>query len=508
MNKCLQQLTNWTEEETDPFKLDFRNFLNFCYIEVLKFDPPADIVFDCADWMQNLPMSEDGKARGQVQCQRLRGKSVDVACFIAWLFYCNPDLKVAVICSTQDFANRMIKFIRSLFDGHELLHHLIPKMAAANALDHFKKDQSDTEDRFVCGDRRRRDPDPSCRAYGISATFTGIHPDVVVADDVEVPENSLTVLKRERLHEKCKEFESLVMPKGLILFEGTPQTIESLYLKYLDKRYVLRRWPARYPDLKDESECNDVSPMLLQKLEDGVARSGDPTYPERFTEEELMVIEAIEGGIMFSLQYMLDPTLADEDRFPLKLSDWIVMDVACDMGPSRVMWGTTNPLGTMIEHAGLNNDALYGPVYIEQEYVPYLRSVMYVDPAGRGQDEVAYCVAHATKGMIFIAAVGGFKGDGTSDAVMRKLASLAWEHGVKEIVVEPNFGDGMYTKLLAAVVAKICQISVIEGPRSAGQKEKRIIDVLGPLTRMHRLVVDPRNVAKNQEITYQYTHIT
>lgn len=506
MNECLKRLTNWTEDCTDPFKNDFRNFLDFGYREILKFEDPADIVFDCADWMQNLPMSEDGKARGQVQCQRLRGKSVDVALFIAWLFWCNPDIKVAVICSTQDFANRMIKFIRSIFDGHEMLKHLVPKLAVDNTLDNFTKNQSDTEDRFVCGGRRKRDPDPSCRAYGISATFTGIHPDVVIADDVEVPENSLTVLKRERLYEKCKEFESLVMPGGLIMFEGTPQTIESLYLKYLDPRYVLRRWPARYPNLKDGEECKDVSPMLLEKLARGEARTGDPTYPERFTNEELMVIEAVQGPIMFALQYMLDPTLADEDRFPLKLADWIVMDVASDMAPSRVMWGTTQPIGTLIDHGGLSTDHLYGPVFIDSEYVPYVRSIMWVDPAGRGADSVAYSVVHATKGTLFAAEVGGFKGDGTSDAVMKKLARVAWKHGVKEIIVESNFGDGMYAKLLAPEVAKLCSAAVTE-VRVQGQKERRIIDTLGPLTRMHRLVVDPR-VAKNQELTYQYTHIT
>lgn len=506
MNKCLSQLIKLESDCNDPFKYDFRNFLDFCYREILGFDPPADLVFDVADWMQNLPMSEDDKSRGQVQCQRLTGKSVIVAIFMAWLYYCNPDIKVAIICSTQDFANRMVKFVRSLFDGHELLKHLVPNLAAQNKLDDYKKDQIDTEDRFVCGSRSQRDLDPSCRAFGIFSTFTGIHPDVVISDDVEVPENSMTVLKRERLHEKCKEYESLVMPQGMVMFMGTPQTIESLYLKYLDQRYVLRRWPARYPDLKDESQCKDVAPMLISKLELEDAHAGDPTYPERFTEKQLEVIEAIEGPIMFALQYMLDPTLADQDRFPLKLRDWIVMDVACDMAPSKVMYGTTNPIGRMIDHGGLSNDSLYAPVHIEPEYVPYVRSIMYIDPSGRGQDEVAYCVAHATQGMVFIAAVGGFKGDGTSDAVMRKLARIAWEHGIKEIIVESNFGDGMYSKLLAPEVAKVCRAAVTE-VRSSGQKERRIIDVLGPLTRMHRLVVDPR-VAKNTDLTYQYTHIT
>jgi hypothetical protein len=508
MNQCLSKLIKLPGDCDDPLKYDFRNFLDFAYREVLLFDPPADICYDVADCMQNLSISEDGKARGQIQCQRGLGKSVIVAIFIAWLFYCNPDIKVAVICSTDDFAQRMVKFVRSLFDAHPLLQGLVPRIASENRLDDFKKDQLDNEKAFVCGARTRRDPDPSCKAFGIMATFTGIHPDVIVGDDVETPENSLTVLKRERIHEKCKEFESLIMPGGMILFMGTPQSIESLYIKYLDERYALTRWPARYPDPRDGSACNAVSSMLLRKLAEGEARPGDPTYVERFDEQELLVKEAIEGPIMFALQFMLDPTLADQDRYPLKLSDWIVMDVAMDMAPTRVMYGTTNPIGRMIDHAGLSTDKLYAPVYVDSsDYVEFKKSVMFVDPSGTGQDEVSYCVAKATQGMIFVAAAGGFKGDAKSDGVLRKLARIAWENDVREVVVEPNYGSGMYTKLLAPEVLKIHQCAVRDAAWSKGQKERRIIDVLGPLTRTHRLVVDPR-VAKDEKLTYQYTHIT
>jgi len=507
MNDCLRRLTRIEDGCADPLKYDFRNFVDFCFREVLHYDDPAWLVFDVADWMQTLSISEDGKSRGQVQCQRGAGKSIIVAIFIAWLFYCNPDIKVAVVTSTQDFANRMVKFVRSLFDGHPLLSPLAPRLADQNALSDYRKDMLDSEDRFECGARAQRDPDPSCRAYGIHTSFTGIHPDVVVADDVEIPENSGTVGKREKLHEKCREFESLMTnPHGCILIMGTPQSLDSLYLKYLDKRYVLRRWPARYPDLRDAVRCRDVSPMLLGRLERGEARTGDPTYPERFDDKDLTVKEAIEGPIMFALQFLLDPSMADEDKYPLKLRDWIVMDCAADMAPSRVVWGTTSPIGRSIDHGGLQGDCLHGPVFYEKDWVAYVRSLMYVDPSGRGKDEVAWCVAKATQGMVFVHAVGALRGDGTSDAVLDKLARVAWENGVKEVVVESNFGDGMYAKLLASALARYCQAQVTEH-RASGQKEKRIIDVLGPLARMHRMVVDPR-VARCEALTHQYTHVT
>jgi hypothetical protein len=506
MNECLQRLTLFEQNQDDPLKYDFRNFLDFVYREILRFDPPADLIFDVADYMQNAPMSEDNKARGQVQCARGVGKSVIVSIFIAWLFYCNPNIKVGVICSTDSFAKRMVKFVRSIFDGHEMLAHLVPRKMQDNVLDKFRKDQLDNETEFVCGSRTDRDPDPSCKSFGITATFTGTHPDVIIADDIETPENSLTVLKRERIHEKIKEFESLVVPLGMILFLGTPQTMESLYIKYLDPRYVMRRWPAQYPNPDDADACKNVAPLLLEKLRIGACHSGAPTYPERFNEAELEVKEAIEGPIMYALQFLLDPSAADADRFPLKIRDLIIMDVANDMAPSKIMWGSTNPLP--YDHAGLSTDKCLGPVYWDREqWVEFTGSVMYVDPSGRGSDEVSYAVVKFVDGMLFCPAVGGFKGDGTSDAVMNKLARIAWEHDVKRVVVEENFGSGMYTKLLQPVMMKYSSAIAVEEVKSTGQKEKRILDVLGPLTRQHRLVVDPR-VIGNNTVIYQYTHIT
>ena len=505
MNDCLAKLTLTHEGTDDPLKADFRNFVWFAYTEILHFSPPADLIYAIADYMQNAPLSEDDVSRGQIQCQRGAGKSVLVSIFCAWLYYCNPNIKVAVICSTQEFSRRMVKFVRSLFDGHELLRDLVPRKAQDNILDDFRKDQLDNEDQFVTGARTQRDPDPSCRAFGITATFTGIHPDIIISDDVETPENSMTVLKRERIHEKCREFESLIMPGGMVLFLGTPQTIDSLYIKYLDHRYVIRRWPAKYPDLNQPKLCENIAPDLLKKLKMGVVSPGEPTYPERFNIEQLLVKEAIEGPTMFALQFLLDPTLADMDRFPLKLRDLIVMDVAMDMAPTKVLWGTTNPLG--YDHAGLDRDKIHGPVFVDKNWIEFSSSVMYVDPAGTGKDEVSFAIVKHIDGMLYCPLVGGFGGDGTSDAVMTKLAKICWEYDVQNVVVEKNFGDGMYAKLLQPVIAQYCHGVGVEQIHSSGQKEKRILDILGPVTRQHRLVVDP-DVIRNHKLCEQFTHLT
>lgn len=497
------------KDEDDPLKYDFRNFAHFIWSEVLNFPEPAPLQYDIADYMQECPVSEDGKARGQIQSLRGAGKTWLIGVFIVWLLYCNSDLKIAIMCSKISFGQRLIKFIRGLLH-HQLLEHLIPLKATDNKWENFRKDMLDNLDEFGCGAITQHSSEPSVKAFGLFGTFTGIHPDVVIADDIEVPENSGTAKKREKIHDKCKEFESLVNPGGMVLFLGTPQTEESIYNEKLDVRYVQRRWPCRYPDPADKSACLNIAPWLLDNIRAGLAKPGDLTYPERFDDQELLVKESIEGTQMFALQYMLDPSLADADRYPLKLSNLVVFDASHDMAPSQVVWGTAKPV-TWLDSVGLQGDRFYEAAWASDEFLPYQMSVMYIDPAGRGGDSVAYAVAKALNGQVFISAAGGLAGkkgqDGAADAVLEKLAKIAFVNGVKKVVVEKNFGDGMYTKLLAPIMARICGPVAMEEVNSVGQKECRILDVLQPLTQSKRLIIG-HDVAKNEELWKQYTRLT
>ena len=56
------------------------------------------------------------------------------------------------------------------------------------------------------------------------------------------------------------------------------------------------------------------------------------------------------------------------------------------------------------------------------------------------------------------------------------------------IVVESNFGDGMFSKLLSSIHAKTYPVS-IEEVRHNTQKEVRIIDTLEPVMMQHRLIL-------------------
>jgi hypothetical protein len=126
-------------------------------------------------------------------------------------------------------------------------------------------------------------------------------------------------------------------------------------------------------------------------------------------------------------------------------------------------------------------------------------SVMFIDPSGQGKDETAYATVSEVCGNMFCSDVGGYTG-GYDDATLRALAMAAKSNRVGLILVEKNFGGGMFTSLLTPHIQEVYRDPAlfgyvapgcnIEEIHSTGQKELRIIETLEPLMNQHRLVVD------------------
>ena len=153
-------------------------------------------------------------------------------------------------------------------------------------------------------------------------------------------------------------------------------------------------------------------------------------------------------------------------------------------------------------------------MWFSDEMYEYTGSVLAIDPSGRGKDETAYAVVKMLNGYLYASQCGGFKG-GYEDKTLQKLANLAKVEKVSMIVVESNFGDGMFSKLLAPFVNKAYPVS-IEEVRHNTQKEVRIIDTLEPVMMQHRLIIDEKLIKEDYEsapepsysLFYQMTRLT
>jgi hypothetical protein len=460
---------------------DFRNHLWACF-KYLGIGEPTPAQYAMSEALQ------DGPVDMQLQAGRGFGKSVITSCLASWYLLKDPNCTIMVISATSNKAAEFISMTRNILRLVPYCDHLIPG-------DHT----TDNAFSFNVEARTKLGQDKSCFARGITSQLTGSHADHVIADDVEIEGNCETASARDKLMSKVSEFEQIRNVGGRVIFLGTPQIKDSIY-NSLKKGYAVTKFPAIMPDKDNLIESEDVNPWVLGLN----INIGDPTQPERFSMEVLMERMAKIGPKLFALHYKLDTSLADFEKFPLRLSDLIVIDVHPDMCPEKMVWANSKPMKG-IPNFGLSGDFVFEPMWVSDVYTKYAQTVMYVDPSGRGEDETAICVASFANGYVFIHELVGYPG-GYAKGVLKKIARLAYEYDVSMIRVESNFGDAMYCQLLAPVVTELCSHIAIEDYRVAARKEARIIAALEPVMSTHRLVFDRKAICQ-EETQKQITRI-
>lgn len=164
---------------------------------------------------------------------------------------------------------------------------------------------------------------------------------------------------------------------------------------------------------------------------------------------------------------------------------------------------------------------MFRPWRIDDQWRTPAGCVMFIDPAGRGQDEIAWAVVKSLHGYLYCMECRGLRG-GYEESNLVFIAQRAMLFGVQEVVVEPNFGDGMFLKILGPVLQKIYPCTLRESERASTQKEKRIIDTIEPVMTQHKLIIDREVVlrdcdehegetsvmAQQRSLLYQLTRIT
>lgn len=473
-----------SEKQERLMRKDFRNFCAVLW-KLLGLPPLTPVQNDIAHYLQH------GPRRLQISAFRGIGKSYITAAFVCWLLWNDRELKIMVVSAGKDRADAFAIFVRNLIRDTPFLSHLEPDK---------NKGQRATQNIF---DVNGCVPSgsPSVKSVGITGQLTGSRADIIIADDVEVVSNSATNDLREKLARLVTEFDAVIKPNGRILYLGTPQTEMSLYNVLYNRGYDMKIWPALIPTLvQAEAYGAKLAPFIREMMYDGI--SGESTDPKRFSNEDLAERLLSYGKSGFALQFMLDTSLSDGDKYPLKINDLIVSSINEKL-PHEIYW-TNNPLAKMKElyNVAMAGQSYYAPERASEAYGAAQMSVMAIDPSGRGKDETGYCVAKMLNGNIFIPKVGGTLGGYTDEALI-ELCNIAKAHKVNKIIIESNFGDGMFTQLLKPHLGRIYNVDV-EEVRHNQQKELRIIDTLEPIMNQHRLIVDPKCIQDDYELAMKH----
>ena len=243
------------------------------------------IHLEMAEWL------EESWRRGEqglvLMAFRSAGKSTIVGLYCAWLLGRDPNLRIMVLAAEQTLAVKMVRNVKRIIERHAYLQGLKPERADQWASDRFAVN------------RPRELRDPSMLAQGIGGNITGCRADVVICDDVEVPNTCDTLEKRGELRRRLAEIDYVMVRGGMQLYVGTPHSYYTIYAE-----------TAR-------ADAEEDAPFLAgfrRKMLPLIDEAGHSAWPERFTPEDIEGMRRRSGPNKFASQMMLQPANVAEGR--------------------------------------------------------------------------------------------------------------------------------------------------------------------------------------------------
>jgi hypothetical protein len=464
-------------------------FKNFVYLswKAIGLPDPTPVQYDIADFMQH------GGDRVVVEAFRGVGKSYIASAFCVWTLLLDPTKLIQVVSGSKIRADDFTTFtLRLLHEMGELTEHLLPR-----------DDQRNSKVAFDVGPAPPSHS-PSLTSKGIFSQLTGGRADIIIADDVVTKQNSATQSMRDKIASATEEFNAILKPDGRVMYLGTPQSEQDLLHELPNRGYTVRIWPSEIPSQRIViSQGDRLAPMIREKIEAG-EETGTPVDPLRFDLEDLERRRQGYGKTGYAMQFLLDQSMADADRYPLKINDLIVDDLDLDTCYEKYVWANDPDLRWSDPSCpGFNGDYYHRPLNRAGKTAAYEGAIMSVDPSGKGLDETAYAVVASYGGQLFVLESGGIQG-GYDAKVLARLAEIARRNKVSRILCEENFGQGMFEALLVPVLQSTYPCA-IEGVRHHIQKERRICDVLEPLMNSHKLIFNRKVWIEDWESVKTYT---
>lgn len=212
------------QQEIQPLPKELHDFRAFLWLiwQHLNLPEPTPIQYDMAAYLQH------GQRRKIIQGYRGVGKSWITSAYVVWRLRMNPQLNFLIVSASKVRADDFSTFTLRLIHDMPLLQCLRPS-----------SDQRSSKIAFDVS-VAEADHAASVKSVGITGQLAGSRADEIIADDVEVPNNSMTQPLRDKLSEAIKEFDAIIKPNGKITYLGTPQTEQSIYNILPQRGYMTR----------------------------------------------------------------------------------------------------------------------------------------------------------------------------------------------------------------------------------------------------------------------------
>lgn len=244
-------------------------------------------------WMQDYSLFGQGKSLTSnklIMLPRAHLKSHMVATWCAWMITRHPEVTMLYVSATAELAITQLYAIKNIL-GSTIYARYFPEYI--NPQEGLREKWSSTKI-SVDHPKRKKEGirDATVSTAGLTTNTTGWHADIIVADDLVVPENAYTEDGREAVSKKASQFTSIRNAGGFTMACGTryhPSDIydtwkKQLYEDYDDEGILIDKKPVW--DIKEYVvETDDIFIWPRMVREDGKAFGFDKRVLARIRAE-------------------------------------------------------------------------------------------------------------------------------------------------------------------------------------------------------------------------------
>ena len=213
----------------------------------------GDVHKEVFKWLESYALfgkGEDLTSNKLIMLPRAHLKSHMVATWCAWVITRHPEVTILYVSATSTLAETQLYAIKNIL-GSSVYSRYFPE---------YVNPQEGTREKWssvtISVDHPKRKEegirDATVSTAGLTTNTTGWHADIIIADDLVVPENAYTEDGREAVSKKASQFTSIRNAGGFTLACGTRYHPADVYAT----------WKAQEYDLyNDEGDVLDRKPV-------------------------------------------------------------------------------------------------------------------------------------------------------------------------------------------------------------------------------------------------------
>jgi hypothetical protein len=267
-------------------------------------------------WMQEYNLygmaGDEISSNKLIMLPRAHLKSHMVATWAAWMIVRHPEITILYVSATAKLAETQLYAIQNILDS-TVFRRYFPEYINPNKGQREKWSSTEIN---VDHPKRKEQAirDATLIIAGLTTNTTGWHADVIIADDLVVPENAYTEDGRESVVKKASQFTSIRNAGGFTMACGTRYFPTDIYFTWANQKYDeydddgIKIDEKPVWDIKEYAvETDDVYLWPRTIREDGKAFGFDRRVLARIRAE-------YEDTVQFFAQYYNNPNESGSNR--------------------------------------------------------------------------------------------------------------------------------------------------------------------------------------------------